>query len=103
MPSDIAKIGSVGVKIDIKTIRDAGGGTITTATSGATVTFNRTFKDIRSITVTAARDDAQQPIAVYDFTDGPNPTTFTVFLYATKGTNSGNRITGSFYWSAEGV
>lgn len=103
MPNDIAKISSVVVKLDVKTIRDAGSGTITNATTGLTVNFNRSFKDIRSITVTSARDDAQQPIAVYDFTDVPNPTSFTVFLYATKGANTGNRITGSFSWSAEGV
>jgi hypothetical protein len=43
------------------------------------------------------------PTAVYDFTDAANPTTFTVFLYATKGTNAGTRIAGNFGWTAQGV
>jgi hypothetical protein len=103
MATELAKITNIRLKLDVKNLRDAGGGTVSNATTGAAVTFNKSFKDIRSIVVTAARNDTDMPTGVYDFTDVPNPTGFTVFLYATKGANAGNRITGDFSWSAEGI
>jgi hypothetical protein len=99
----LAGIKNLVLTVGVPTITDSGFGSVTNATSGATVTFNKTFIDINSIIVTPARNDTDMPTAVYDFTDAPNPTTFTVFLYATKGTNAGNRITGNFGWTAQGV
>lgn len=103
MATEFTKITNIRLKLDVKNLRDADSGQVTNATSGAAVTFNKLFKDIRSITVTAARNDTDMPTAVYDFVDVPNPTGFTVYLYATRGVNAGNRITGGFSWSAEGI
>lgn len=103
MSTDLAKVSNIRLKLDVKRIRDAGNGAISNASTGLAITFNKTFIDINSITVTPARNDTDAPTAVYDFTDVPNPTGFTVFLYATKGASAGNKITGSFSWNAEGI
>ena len=99
----LATASNLNLKISTESKTETGSDSVTNATSGKTITFTKTFADIRSIIVTAARNDTDMPTAVYDFVDAPNPTSFTVFLYATRGTNAGNRITGSFSWSAEGV
>ena len=38
-------------------------------------------------------------IAIYDFVDAPNPTSFKVLLFDT----SGNRVSGDFSWQARGT
>jgi hypothetical protein len=53
--------------------------------------------DVFSISVTPATTTAV--IAVYDFVDVPNPTSFKVLLYNTSGT----RVSGNFSWSVRGV
>jgi hypothetical protein len=55
------------------------------------------FIDVDSISVTAA--GTSPVIAIYDFVDAPNPTTFKVLLYNT----SGSRVSGTFSWTARGV
>jgi hypothetical protein len=61
------------------------------------VTFNVAFVDVQSIAVTPLATTGV--IAVYDFVDAPNPTSFKVLLFNTSGT----RVSGGFSWSARGV
>lgn len=103
MATEFTKITNIRLREDVKTIRDAGSGTVSTASTGVAVTFNKSFVDVRSITVTAAYNDTDAPAAMYDFVDVPNPTGFTVYLYATKGASAGSKITGDFSWSVEGI
>lgn len=103
MATEFTKITNIRLKLSVKNIRDAGSGTVSNASTGLAVSFNKSFTNVRSITVTAARNDTDAPTAFYDFTSVPNPTGFTVFLIATKGASAGNKVTGDFSWSAEGV
>lgn len=64
---------------------------------GTVVLFNKTFRDINSITLTV---DSLEPItAIYDFTDVPNPTQFKVLVFD----NAGNRIDYLVSWKARGI
>ena len=71
--------------------------------TGATVSFNKTFQDINSISVTptaSTNSNGNYNTAIYDFTDIANPTSFTVYLLdATDGT----KTDGYFTWQATGV
>lgn len=103
---DFASVGGNGlrqvtclnVKLDSKLKNDSGVGTANAADSGGTaVAFNVPFIDIDSISVTPL---ATSPVvAVYDFVDTPNPTSFKVLLF----NGSGVRISGTFSWSVRGV
>ena len=72
-------------------------GDVTLHAGGTPVAFGINFVDVESISVTPSGTVAQ--IAIYDFVDAPNPTRFKVLLFDT----SGNRVSGSFSWSARGV
>jgi hypothetical protein len=74
---------------------------------GATVTFNKTFTDVNSITVSPKylsagnnNGSGRQNTAIYDFTDVANPTTFKVYLLDAQ---EGTFADGSFTWQATGV
>jgi hypothetical protein len=95
---DLYVIRALGIKLDSKLKTDAGTGTANSGdTGGTTVSFNSVFTDIEAITVTPLT--TSPVIAVYDFVDVPNPTTFKVLLFNTSGT----RVSGTFSWSARGV
>lgn len=95
---ELVQIAAMNVRFDVKLRNDAGDGTAAAGDSGGTtVNFNIPFIDVRSITVTPKTTTAA--IAVYDFTDSPNPTSFKVLLFNT----SGARISGPFSWSVKGV
>ena len=95
---DILEITNINTKLDSKLRTDSGSGTANSGDSGGTtVTFNVAFIDVDSISVTAA--GTSPVIAIYDFVDVPNPTTFKVLLYNT----SGSRVSGTFSWTARGV
>jgi len=65
--------------------------------TGTVVTFNKAFKDVDSITVTA---ESLEPITViYDFVDAPSPTTFKVLAFDSVG----DRIDKLVTWKARGV
>jgi len=83
--------------LNLKRKSDEGVGTVTDANAGASVTFNTSFIDVESITVTP--QGTTPLIPVVDFTDTPYPTGFTVYLFD----EAGNKVTGSFYWQARGV
>lgn len=84
--------------IDIKYAVDSGEiVAYSTDVSGTTVTFNKAFKDVNSITLTVF---SVEPItAIYDFTDVPNPTGFLAFAFDNRGT----RITYPVSWKARGI
>jgi predicted phage tail protein len=94
---DLLQISGLNIRLDVKIKNDMGNGTANSGDSGGTtVNFNVPFVDIESITVTPIGTTAR--IAVYDFVDAPNPTSFKVLLFDT----SGNRVTGPFSWQARG-
>jgi predicted phage tail protein len=94
---DLLQISALNIRLDVKIISDLGNGTANAGdTGGTTVNFNIAFADIESIIVTPSGTAAH--IAVYDFVDAPNPTSFKVLLFDT----SGNRVTGAFSWQARG-
>jgi|TARA_R110002074_G_scaffold281144_1_gene452414 hypothetical protein len=73
--------------------------------SGATVSFNKTFTDVNSITVTpkfilGGNENGRQNTAIYDFTDIANPSSFTVYLLDAQ---TGAFTNGTFTWQATGV
>jgi predicted phage tail protein len=95
---DVLVLSALNVRLDSKIRNDAGTGTANSAdVGGTTVTFNVAFVDVQSISVTPATTGAV--IAVYDFVDVPNPTSFKVLLFNTSGT----RVSGGFSWSARGI
>jgi predicted phage tail protein len=95
---DLLLLTALNVRLDSKLRNDSGSGTANSADSGGTtVNFNIAFVDVDSISVTPLTTSAV--IAVYDFTDVPNPTSFKVLLFNTSGT----RVSGGFSWSARGV
>lgn len=65
--------------------------------TGTTVTFNKAFKDISSITVSVL--DTVEKKVIFDFTDVPNPTTFKVLVFDTAGA----RVNATVHWIARGV
>ena len=96
--NDLLVLSALNVRLDVKQKSDFGKGTANSGdTGGTTVNFNATFTDVDSISVTPLTTSAV--IAVYDFVDTPNPTSFKVLLFNTSGT----RISGDFSWAAQGV
>ena len=94
----LTKITNLNLKIDVKIKNDTGIGTASASDSGGTtVNFNVTFVDVQGIAVTPNTTSAV--IAVVDFQDVPNPTSFKVLLYNT----SGVRVSGNFTWQCRGT
>lgn len=84
--------------LDVK--REVDGGTIEALAadvSGTDVTFNKTFRDIDSITLTPLSTDFC--VAVYDFVDVPDPTGFSVYVFD----SAGSRVDKTVSWKARGV
>ena len=101
---DLLKITAFNMRLETKQKTDAGNGTASASDSGGTtVNFSTPaaggtyFVDVSSITVTP-KGNSSAVIAIYDFTDVPNPTSFKVLLYNTSGT----RVSGDFSWTARG-
>ena len=94
----LAEFYNVTVSLNVKQELDSGETTaIATDVGGTLVYFNKKFKDIDSITLTA---EAKEPItAIYDFQDLPNPTHFSVYALD----SAGNRFTCLVSWKARGV
>lgn len=66
---------------------------------GTTVTLNESFVDVESIVLTPKYNASYPVIAVYDFTDAPNPTTFKVLCYRS---DTGARVTNEVRWEVRG-
>jgi len=103
---DLLKISAFNMRLETKQKTDSGSGTASASDSGGTtVNFSTTtgggtyFVDVISITVTPKGTVSTGAlVAIYDFTDAPNPTSFKVLLYNTSGT----RVSGDFSWTARG-
>jgi hypothetical protein len=101
---DLLKITAFNMRLETKQKTDSGSGTASASDSGGTtVNFSSSvgggtyFVDVVSITVTPKGSSAPV-IAIYDFTDTPNPTSFKVLLYD----KDGGRVSGDFSWTARG-
>lgn len=96
--NDLLRLNGLNVRFDVKFKNDSGTGAAVAGDVGGTVVpFNVSFVDVSSISVTPL--STTPVIAVYDFVDTPNPTSFKVLLFNTAGT----RVSGSFSWTAKGV
>lgn len=84
------------IRLDVKLKEDSGMATVTVAADGVAITFNTSFADIISIQVSAAGTALKT--AIYDFTDTPNPTGFTAYLFD----DAGAKTTGVISWTAKG-
>lgn len=71
---------------------------ISTDVNGTVVTFNKPFRDVNSITE-SVKSTTEQFTVIHRFTDIPNPTQFTVFVYDT----SGIRVSKVVNWKARGI
>jgi predicted phage tail protein len=91
------RIAGINLRIDSKLINDAGTATCSASdVGGTTVNFNIPFVDVVGIEVTGK--GTTPVIAMYDFTDVPNPTSFKILLFTTSGT----RTSGDVSWSVKG-
>jgi hypothetical protein len=89
----------INVKMAVKQRTDSGqGSAVAGDTGGTTVTLNYAFVDLLGPPV--IQPGGTTPIiAVVDFTDAPNPTTFKVLCFDLAGA----RVSCSFSWTARGV
>lgn len=85
------------ITISAKRVQEFGDGTITNATNGLVVNFDFPYYDVEGIQVTPISTSFRS--AVYDFTDVPNPTSFTVYLFD----ENGNKVTGNFVYAVVGI
>jgi hypothetical protein len=66
--------------------------------NGTVVNFNKHFKDVDSITLSATK--STEPLTlIYDFQDIPNPVSFKIFVFNSIGT----RVDAQVSWKARGV
>ncbi len=100
------KITSLNLKLDTKILNDTGVGTCTesdSSGSGKEITFNVNFVDVQGIAVTPNVNNEtstnKKRIAVVDFVDSANPTSFKVFLFDLDGNPKG----GKFTWQCRGT
>lgn len=94
--ANLIQVTSLNMKLSSKLKNDSGTFVITNATSGVVVNFNVAFIDADT---PIAQANGTTPLTeVVDFTDVPNPTSFTVYLY----NNAGTKVTGSGSWTARG-
>lgn len=85
-------------RLDVKLEIDSGTVEAESADVGGTVVlFNKAFRDVNSITVSALSTTELQ--VVYDFIDIPNPTFFKVLVFDSTGT----RVDATVSWKARGV
>ena len=93
--NDIKKINDINLKLDLKEITNSG--TVNVTANPTTVTLTKSFVDVMSIILTP--EGTAGLIAVYDFTDVPNPVDFDVYLF----THAGAAATGYVSWVVRGV
>lgn len=94
---DLAALSSLVTKLDVKQKDDFGSATCNSGdVGGTTITFNRAFNAVTSITLTPQGTTARY--AIYDFAGGANPTSFKALLYD----SAGARVSGPISWTARG-
>lgn len=95
---DILSIDKLNLILSAKLKNDNGTASVLASdTTGTIVNFNETFLDIVSITVTPR--GTAPAVAIYDFLDEPNPTSFKIYLFNPQ---TGARVNGTVSWSAKG-
>lgn len=96
--TNLLLISRLNIRMAVKLRNDAGIVSAVAADAGGTwIPFKISFVDIQSISVTP--QGTTPLVAVYDFTDIPNPTGFKVLLF----NSAGQRVSGTVSWSAKGV
>lgn len=95
---DLLEITNLRYILNVKQQVDSGSLDVYAAdVGGTTVTFNLSFKDVNSITVTP--NSTTYAAAIFDFADIPNPTTFAVLVYD----SAGSRRDCNVSWKARGI
>ena len=94
--ANVIHVSGINVKVANKLKTDSGTFTITTASTGVVVNFGVPFLDADTPIAQPAGTTPLTPVV--DFTDVPNPTSFTVYLYNAAGA----KVTGSGSWTARG-
>lgn len=92
----LARVSALTIKLSNKLRTDSGSGSISDAANGVFVPFNVSFLDANTPIVQPAGSTPLIPVV--DFSDTPNPSGFTVYLY----TPAGAKTTGSFSWTTRG-
>lgn len=101
MTNPFTIIRNINVRLSVQEINDAGSGTVVSAVTGLFVAFNKTFVDVRSITVTAATNPSYPDGVIGQYTFGTEADGgFTAHLFRR---DTGAEVTGSFSWAARGV
>lgn len=95
--ADRAQIQQLDVAVDVPDVNDRGTVTVTNATAGAVVEYNRLYHVIPDVTL-SAKGGLTHP-TVPEFLVAPNLVGFTVRL---RDTITGDYVTGTFTWSAHG-
>lgn len=96
--SALYQLWNLRARLDVKLEIDSGNIEAEAADVGGTVvTFNKAFRDVNSITVSAL--SSVELKVVYDFVDIPNPTFFKVLVFDTAGA----RVDATVSWKARGV
>ncbi len=94
----LVEITNLTTRLDVKREQDGGiAACLSTDAGGTTVNFNKTFRDIDSVTATPMGTTDRK--AIIDFTDVPNPTSFKILLFD----NAGARASGDARWLARGI
>lgn len=91
--------GTANLRVDSKEVLDGGFGTAA-ASGETTVTFNKTFVDVDSLSVTAKYNASYGVIAIWNFVDVANPTSFGVRCYRV---DTGAQVANDFSWQAKGT
>jgi len=87
------------ILLDVKRDIDSGFvSALSTDVGGTPVLFNKTFKDIDSITLGPTKQ-VEPLMAIYEFIDVANPLGFKVFVFD----STGNRVTAVCSWKARGI
>lgn len=95
--TSLVRLSNIQYRVETKEQTDAGRGT-SSASLATTVNFNLAFLDVNAITVTPKGTSAGY-MAVWDFTDVPNPTSFDVYIFD----KDGNQVAVDFSWNVRGT
>ncbi len=94
----LTEIVSLQIRLDVKEITDSGTVSCLASDSGGTVVnFNKAFRDVTAIVLTVKQ--TTERIAIYDFVDTLNPTSFKILVFNT----SGARVNETVSWIARGI
>lgn len=105
----LVSINQIGIRLDMKQKTFSGsiscnaadsGGTTVYLTNDYTSTGTKVFIDVQSIVLTPGVIAGANPIAIYDFTDAPNPLSFKILLLDSA---TGTRLSGTCSYAVRGL